>query len=500
MQRTTIEIARSSGLLASWVLTVCLGMFAALFVTPLFVLFIPEDMARGASLGKVLIDHWISVALAAVSTFCALWALVSAIRDTRRARTHREVVVGDDGIELVSHPRWWYRGRRTMVRWDDVEVVSARRVLISEAAGKHTRRVAREGLDLYLARPATDVPEFATLKTLEESPLEGVSVPAHRLRIAGPGNTFAATVRRLTSAVGDARPDLFYRGTAVDQWFTPDLPPNAPAPLPQPHTPEYPTPAPPTAVPPHAARASRPAEFALPTPLWLDYNYRSGCTLIGLVLSIGTSATAYLASVYLNEREGGVLLVLLGILCVLLLAAGVIFTLIGLVYLPRALVRTGILIDSEGVEVVEKRRWGIGQVRERIPWHNVQAIVFRESTLVRLSAAADKTENPAIDLYLHGDTGFTKPGAGVAMRLTHLPRADSTATQVLVEFPALRVRLPHFAEPDADTDTALWCDLPTEGPGPLRLPGSQLRAALYAARPDLCHGFTDANHDSEGKT
>lgn len=179
---------------------------------------------RGLDLGTALMADTIRNALiAAVVSWAVLIAsIVYLLAGLPRRRARQEVRVDRDGVELRAEPRLWYRGTRTLVRWEDIQMIGARHAIALERRHKSTLRVSREVLDLYVFRDVGPLPRFASSMAVTGPPLEGVETPAWRVRVGGgPGEELAASVRDVAAEVGAVRPDLFYRGVTVDQWYTP---------------------------------------------------------------------------------------------------------------------------------------------------------------------------------------------------------------------------------------------------------------------------------------
>lgn len=424
--------------------------------------------------------NWRLSALVAVIGLLLLVVVVALIVGTPRARARREVRVGRDGLELIAHPRAWYRGDRALLRWDEVQVVSAEHGIFPERVGRSTHRVPREVLDFYVFRDIEGLPDFAASSRVDTTRIEGVRAPAFLLRIGGPGKRLAASVRDLAPAVDAVHPELFYRGTAVDQWYAAS-----------PAGTEPPRAAPAAPAGERAAADAGPSAAPLSTPLWLDYRAPTARTLGVLAGLVALGAVCYVPIYFIGSSDGGILMGVLGLAVAVPFLVGVIGFVFGLLGLPRALALRGVLIDAEGLEFVEKPRWALGgQARSRIPWSDVQIILARDSAAVDQHGLQQSSHVSVTDIYLRGDTSFQRPGVGLPLTITHLESPQSTRMRELAAFPAVRVRLPH--SPAAAAHSAgTWRDLPADTPGPHRLPGSQLQAALRAARPGLCHGFED---------
>ncbi|QVQ51535.1 hypothetical protein J4H86_22515 [Spiractinospora alimapuensis] len=466
------------------------------FVAVLFGVFLYNSvtwsMGRyGLSLGEALFrdETRPTTIVATVSWIVLICAIVSMVAGSPRRNTVQEVRVGPDGVELCSEAKWWYRGTRTLLEWDNIQVISAQHTVVREARGRSTQRVAREVLDFYLYRDVGGLPFFATAKTVTEPPVDGVEPPAQRVRVGGrAGEELAASVQAVAPVLGEIRPDLFYQGVAVDQWFAPTPPMtealaaeetadgHAPREASGENVAPLPTPRP-------------DGGYALPTDLWLDFRPPLMHTVGALVGLPALAAVTFLGVVRLNETEGGVLLGLLGLVLVAIFLLGLIGAITSVIALPVSLARCGIRLDAEGLELVEKRGLLQGLDRRRIPWDDVQAIVARGSAAMDEHGLRRAQKKTATDVYLRvNDGGFQRPGTGLSLEVTAQSRPTSAYLGTLATFPALRLRFPHV--PAAERRSAgQWDAVRSGAPGPHTLPGAQLRAALLAARPDLCHGF-----------
>src|SRR5690606_1301105 len=161
--------------------------------------------------------------------------------------------------------------------------------------------------------------------------------------------------------------------------------------------------------------------------------------------------------------------------------SGVCGALFSVLVLPRALARIGILVDPDGLVLVEKRPWRLrGLVRGRIPWGDVQAIVARGSAVLGVHGVKRAQERPVVDVYLRGDTAFRRLGVGLPVEVTRQGGADSARVRELVGFPAVRLRLVPSLGGGPRTGGE---DPADQGPGPVRLPGARSRSALHAVPP-----------------
>ncbi|QVQ51536.1 hypothetical protein J4H86_22520 [Spiractinospora alimapuensis] len=403
-----------------------------------------------------------------------------------RRRTLQEVRIGPDGLELHSEPKLWHRGSRILLHWDDIQVISAQHTIVAERERRVTRHVAREVLDLYLFREVGNLPGFASQAAVSDPPLEGVVAPAHRVRIGGGiGERLSRSVRAVAAAVGAARPDLFYQGVAVDQWYAPPpTSPTAEGPIGSGGRPEG---APEETVTPPNSDSE--AGYALPSPLWLDFRPSTRRTLVTLVGPV-TLAVVGLAVIFgVNAGDGGMLPALLGIVFTILCVGGAIGTLAAVLGLPVALARCGVRIDAAGLEVVEKRTlFGRGVASSRVAWSDVQAIVARGSAALDERGIRHSRKRPVTDIYLRGDSSFQRPGTGLSLDVTSLTQPTSIYLSSLATFPARRLRFPHSPKAERGS-TEQWKAVGDDSSDTYTLSGAQLRAALFAARPDLCHGF-----------
>ncbi|WP_053205045.1 hypothetical protein [Jiangella muralis] len=374
------------------------------------------------------------------------------------ATTRRELIVGAEGVDVVEHSKWWHRGGRARVGWDDVQVVNA------PGPG--------ELLELYLGRDLPGLPAFAATEVAVEADtqIDGVRVPAPRLRLGEPVS------REVAEAVAAWRPDLFYAGTGVDQWFTP---PQAAGPRP------VALPGPAGSVEPGSA----PPELPRPAgPVWLDH----GEPWPRLLLALAAQVAVLAGGVYLMGDPFGLPAVAAGLIALVLLVPVLFCCLtlpVTLWMLPRATTGVGILVSAEGLEIVRKRRWRPRALeRTAVGWDRVQAAVTRR--------AFDAVPAPAgrrrvVDLYLHENPPLPVPLPGVGADVVASGHAgpDAIGTGRLVSYPAIRLRLTyrHDLEPRG---RSRWAEAPGDG-SPVRMPPHQLRPALLAFRRDLCHGFDD---------
>ncbi|MBB5790537.1 hypothetical protein [Jiangella mangrovi] len=370
----------------------------------------------------------------------------------------REIVVDAGGLLVTEHAKWWHRGRWARIGWDGVQVVNA------PGPG--------ERLELYLAREVPGLPAFAATDVAVEADTEidGIRVPAPRLRLGAP------VAREVAEAVAEWRPDLFYAGSGVDQWFTP---------------PQAAGPAavllydggsggsvvPDTAAPPEVPRPAG--------PVWLDH----GETWPRLLLAIAAQVVVLAGGGYLMNDPFGLPTVAAALVALVLLVPFLFCCLtlpVSLWLLPRLTAGVGILVSADGLEIVRKRRWRPRALeRTAVSWEWVQVAVTRRALDIVASQAGRRR---FVDVYLHENAPVPVPAPGMGADVTATRHAgpDALGTGMLVRYPAIRLRLAyrHDLEPRGRTR---WTGVPSGGDGgSLRLPAHQLRPALLAFRPDLC--------------
>jgi hypothetical protein len=163
---------------------------------------------------------------------------------------------------------------------------------------------------------------------------------------------------------------------------------------------------------------------------------------------------------------------------------------ISLWLLPRLTAGVGVLVSVDGLVLVRKRRWRPRALeRTAVSWDRVQVAVTRRAFDIVATQAGRRR---VVDVYLHEipPTPVPIPGVGADVTATRHTGPDAIGTGTLVRYPAVRLRLAyrHDLEPRGRSS---WATAPGDGTTPLRLPSHQLRPALLAFRPDLCHGFDD---------
>jgi hypothetical protein len=157
---------------------------------------------------------------------------------------------------------------------------------------------------------------------------------------------------------------------------------------------------------------------------------------------------------------------------------------------PRSLAGVGIRIGPDGLSLVRKKPWRLrGTISTALPWDRIQVIVAR-----RGFSAGDTNgkHRRTVDLYLRDDPPqpHAFPGVGIGFTVSRHEQPDSTGTSALAVFPSTRLRLTYRPDHERRGRTA-WDRLGEDKAGVHVLPPHQLRPALLAFRPDLCHGFDD---------
>ncbi|RIQ16272.1 hypothetical protein DY240_22980, partial [Jiangella rhizosphaerae] len=221
--RTVRVAAAGAGLVARIGWLVLLALVCLMLVVPLAWL-------TGLD-GAELWDRDTRALTITASALCLLLVVLTVRTVLRLPRTlaRREIVVDAGGLLVAEHSTWWHRGGWARIGWDGIQVVNA------PARGTGPGQL----LELYLTREVPGLPAFAATDVAVEADteIEGIRVPAHRWRIGGLADPDAA--RAVAEAVAARRPDLFYAGADVDQWFTPPRRPTAPAdPPPRPVAPD----------------------------------------------------------------------------------------------------------------------------------------------------------------------------------------------------------------------------------------------------------------------
>ncbi|NEE01870.1 hypothetical protein [Phytoactinopolyspora halotolerans] len=487
--------------LLAW-LTVC-GFVGILFAAPLW-LFVTDDVRNGVDVTTALWrpEHRALTIAATASAVVVLTLLTVALVRLPRTRARREIVVDADGVEIAERPQWWFRGRTARIGWENVQVISAASSGLG-AAG------ADRALHLYVYRDVEGLPGFVASTPVREEDvdLEGVRIPSYLVRIYGPTPRAGEDVREVAVAIGAVRPGLFYAGVGVDQWYIPDGAPGAGA---QPHNvigrAMQPDAAPvstePDAGPDPLARAASPArprpEPPPGAPVWLDYGYASW--QIGIAVVVMAAAGA--GMVYLMTNPFGWSTVPAGLLALVLVAPLLFCCLLlpaALWLFPRFTAGVGIRVDGSGLVIVRKRPWRLrGTVSTPISWDRIQLMVARSGSMpgvpVEGGGGGKGQRRRVVDVYLYDtahDVSPDVPGVGVDLSISRRLLPDSAGMADLVTYPAVRLRLPyrHDLEPrgrerwDGSGRTATG--------GAFAVPPHQLRAALMALRPDMCHGFDD---------
>ncbi|TDD68169.1 hypothetical protein E1262_16380 [Jiangella aurantiaca] len=452
---------------AGWLLL--LAVFCLTMGAPLIML-VRSDVRDGVALGEALWDpdHRALTIAATVLGLALVAGIVVTVVRLPRNTTRREIVVDAGGLLVTEHPKWWHRGGWARIGWDGIQVVNA------PARGTGPGQL----LELYLTREVPGLPAFAATDVAVEADteIEGVRVPAHRLRIGGLADPDAAPA--VAEAVAERRPDLFYAGIRVDQWFTPPRLATARAdPPPEPLAQDDEAAPPPPVVP-------RPAG-----PVWLAH----GESWPRVLAAILVQAAVVGGGGYLMNNPFGLPAVPSVLIALVLLVPFLFCCLtlpITLWLVPRFTAGVGILVSADGLVFVRKRRWRPrALVRTAVSWDWVQAALVRDAFHVANTAAK---RNRSVDLYLYENPELPTPipGVGADVTATRHPQPDSVGTARVVHYPAIRLRLTYRRDLEA-RGRALWTGPLGDGREPVRMPAHQLRPALLAFRPDLCHGFDD---------
>ncbi|MDS1271610.1 hypothetical protein RIF23_15045 [Lipingzhangella sp. LS1_29] len=399
--------------------------------------------------------------------------------EAHRGSGRDAAVLTESGLELVRAASAVRSAAHLRVHWEDIQVVSTWQRVYRERCGDSFVYRTRPVLDLYLHRePEPVLIDWVDSTHRPDPELDGVSAPAHRLRIGGEGAQLEAFVRGLATALGEARPELFYTGIRAEQWFCP----------------EHAGPV------PYAEPAARRAPTADETPAGVArVRYHRW---IGIVLLPVWAAGTGIASLALwgpggTVDNGRVWSAVLWSTA-LLVFGGMLGW--GLWSAPRWLARIEVRVDEHGLGFVQKRRWRLPARRQRttVLWSEVQAVVARIAPDVGQRRLGDTVH--VLDIYLHpqpAEAGDDRPAAeqlrdGVGLELSSrvCAAADTPGLAALVAFPATCLRLPY--EPWIEQERAHeWRRAHEQSRLPRPLRPAHLRRVLRSYRGDLCYGFTD---------
>ncbi|RIQ15888.1 hypothetical protein DY240_23435, partial [Jiangella rhizosphaerae] len=257
-----------------------------------------------------------------------------------------------------------------------------------------------------------------------------------------------------------------------------------------PRRPTAPADPPPRPVAPDDDVASAPPAVPRPAgPVWLDH----GESWPRLLLAVLVQVAVLVGGGYLMNDPFGLPTVAAALIALVLLVPFLFccFTLpITLWLLPRFTAGVGILVSAEGLELVRKRRWRPrALVRTTVSWDWVQAAVTRRAFDLAATPARGRR---VVDLYLHEDAPLPVPvpGVGADVVATEHPAPDAVGTGTLVRYPAIRLRLTYRHDLEA-RGREQWTAAAGDARSPVRVPPHQLRPALLAFRPQVCHGFDD---------
>lgn len=472
----------------SWL--VAAAWFCLLFTAPL-VMMVRWDLRDGYPLADALWrpEHRNLTIAATVSLLALLTGVAAFVIRLPRARTRREVVADAAGLEAIEHPRWWYRGRRARIDWDNVQAISAQ--TRGFAAGRRRSRAPGNVLEIYLFHDVPGLPAFAVSEPASEANTDigGIRVPATRLCLGGPGDQYANEIRDVAEAIGALRPELFYAGAEVDQWYLPPLHAASSAPTGSTAPAEPPTPSTARGDRPVGAAPGSPALPRPGAPLWLDY----GHSLLQMAATVVAQVALMAGCLALMNNPFGWSTVPAGLVAFLAIVPFLFCCLTlpaSLWLIPRFTAGVGVLVTTDGLEFVRKRPWRPrATVRTTVTWDWMQAIVARHAFHV---ANTTVRRGRAVDIYLYENRHEPTviPGVGVDVAVTQHVVPDSAGTAHLVTFPATRLRLMYRHDAER-RGRQLWTGLVGGGQSLGTLPAHQLRPALFAFRPDLCHGFDD---------
>lgn len=473
----------------SWL--VATASFCLLFAGPL-IMMVGWDLRDGYALADALwrAEHRNLTIAATVSLLVLLTGVAAFVIRLPRAVTHREVVADAAGLEAIEHPRWWYRGRRARIGWDNVQAISAQ--TRGFAAGRGRSRAPGNALEIYLFHDVPGLPAFAPSEPANETntDIDGIRVPATRVCLGGPGEQYATEVRELAEAIGTLRPELFYSGATVDQWYAPPLRSVASTAV----TASVPVESPAVAA---ASGDPEPTSPVLPrpgAPVWLDH----GHSLLEMATAVVVQVALMAGCLFLMNNPFGWSTVpagLVAFLCVVPFLFCCLTLPASLWLIPRFTAGIGVLVTTDGLEFVRKRPWRLrATVRTTVTWDWTQAVVTRHAFHV---ANRKVRRHRAVDIYLYENRHEPTviPGVGVDVAVTQHAVPDSAGTAHVVTFPATRLRL-NYRHDLEQRGRKLWSQ-PFVG-GRTTLPSHQLRSALFAFRPDLCHGFDDLWEGVEG--
>ncbi|MDS1270578.1 hypothetical protein RIF23_09740 [Lipingzhangella sp. LS1_29] len=409
----------------------------------------------------------------AVLLAVAAFALIPLVVRFPRGWAHREVRIDSTGMEFVKHRRWWFRGRSGRVDWAEVQLISAWQVPHWEPRlGRDSQRVLTPVLDIYLHQRELYLPDWVGVRTVRRWLPEGVDAPATRLRVGGPSKAAQQSLRALAVALGRARPELFYRGMAIDQWYTP--PTNRTIPLPVALAEGSDT----ETVP---LRRGEP-----PRPVWLCHTMPWTRWALGVCLFVAVLALAVAVVLHPTDASWPTAVAAL-------VALGLLPALVSWVaFAPWKLAQQGVGVDEDGIYVLRIPLWWAGRrVWFVASWEQVQAAVARQ---VPAPAGRGRTRR-VVDLYLHA---AVPERLGHRITVTQHSRPDGPQMGSRVAFPATRLRLDYSRL--RERWTLRWGRGWRGTPQVRRFSRHQLRPTLYTFRPELCSGFDDLLADLEPGT
>lgn len=399
-------------------------------------------------------------------------ALVPLVARFPRGRARREVRLDAGGVEFVKHRKWWFRGRSGRISWDEVQTISAWQApFLEPRLGRGSRHLLRPVLDIYLHQRDVYLPDWVETTTVRRTHLDGLELPATRLRVGGPSSAMEQSLRTLAAALGRMRAELFYQGTDVDQWFTPPANRTVPFPVALGVGEDSDT------LPMRRGQA--------PSPVWLCHTMaRTRWVLGALALATGL-ALAGTATLSFWEQPWAV--------GVSLAAALVLFPALvsWVVFAPWKLAQQGLGVDEVGLYVLRVPMWWAGQrLWFAAQWDQVLAAVARRVPAGGVFGRG-RTRR-VVDVYVSGQVP-TDLGNRIAVSRHDEP--DGPQMGSLAAFPVTRLRLDYRRS--RELVALRWGRGWRGAPEVRRLSRNQLRPTLLHVHSEICTGFADVLPDLE---
>ncbi|GAB3698236.1 hypothetical protein [Nocardiopsis oceani] len=465
-----------------WSLVPLSGAFWAMFTAPAF-LFLPSDMERhGTGFWATLwhTDNSGAAWMATVASAAYLALIVLVVRSHVRRRAVREVAVTMKGLTLTRHRKAWRPARTWSVEWEQVRCVSAWRGWFGEATpSRHnSRRVLRPGLDVYLYAEVDGADRWVYTENRKAKAPELGDGPAPWVRIGAAGVRAQESMVQLARGLGRIRPDVFYRGTDLEQWYTP------PGVVPEEAAPAAAAPGAPTAPsnPTGQPTSSQPTE---PVVVDMRESPRRWATIIG-VLTAGT----FLSSLGIHTGLWYPVVVSLSALALLIFGPLLVLSLWSA---PLDLTRRQIRVGPRGLEFeLRPLLWSWHKVDAVVPWEQVRAVLERTVSGARGEQKLGSKRDVAIGDYLYALDIYVDPrrtGDATAWRklgveVDRCREPDAPELEPLVGFPATRIRM--TCDEDMVERTAReWQEMDDGGPVPATVSLFQLGRAVRLFRPDL---------------